>query len=124
MRWTIDESVELLMRAFPGMMVTIADGDIDYLVGTVEDAEEIIHASFLIPLDSSGKTVTEIRIGDGGKFCGIAEQPRSGESSRHFVPIQITRQNENGSLWGMVGDYEVCIQGDNVIQRSRFSDGK
>lgn len=124
MRWTIDESVELLKRTFPGMMVTIADGDIGYLVGTVEDAEEIIHASFWLSLDSSGKTVIEIRIGDAGKFCGSAEQPRSGESSRHFVPIQITRQNENGSAWCMVGDYEVCIRGETIIKRLSFSDGE
>lgn len=123
MKWTIDEAVELLTRSFPGMMVTIEDGDNDYLVGTVEDADEIIQASFWLSLDTSGKVVTEIRIGQGDKFCGIAAQPGLGKSSRHSVPIQITRQNENGSVWGTVGDYEIYIQGGIITERSSFSDG-
>ena len=124
MRWTIDEAVELLERTFPGMSVIVADGEDDYLVGTIEDEEETIHASFLLSLDSRGKDVNEIRIGEGQKFCGFATQPISSESPCHTVPIQITRRDENGSLWGMVGDYEVYVNGETITERSRLSNGK
>jgi len=124
MQWIIDGAVELLMRSFPGMKVMIADGGNSHLVGTVEDATEIIHASFSLTLDPSGNVVTGIRIGEEDKFCGIAEQPSLGETSRYSAPIQITCKNEDGSVWGMVGDYEVCIQGDSITHRSSFSDAK
>ena len=119
MRWTIDEAVELVERTFPRSSVTVADGDADYLVGTIEDDTETIHASFLLELDSSGYDVIEIRIAEGQKFCGLAIQPAASESPFHTVPIQITRRGVNGALWGMVGDYEVCINGDTVMKRSK-----
>ena len=109
MTWTIDEAVELLKRTFPSMAVVIADGEYDYLVGTVEDSEETIFASFHLSLDSSGKIVTEIRISDGQKYCGFGVPSKQSKSLNHVVPIQITSREENGRVWGMVGDYEVCI---------------
>ena len=123
MKWSIDEAVELLKRTFPGMAVVIADGESDYLVGTIEDADEAICGSFLLSLDSSCKLVHEIRISDGQKYCGVGAQPSISESSRYLVPISITRREENGTLWGMVGDYEVCVNNDMIDGRAKLATG-
>ena len=123
MRWTIKEAVELLERAFPSITVIIADGDNNYLVGTVEDADDMIHASFLLSVDTSSKLVTEIQIGEGDKFCGVAEQTSLNEFSRHRGPIEINRQDESGLAWCMVGDNEICVHSDTITLRSSLSDG-
>ena len=123
MKWSIDEAVELLKRTFPGMSVVIADGESDYLVGTIEDDDEAICGSFLLFLDSSGKLVHEIRISEGQQYCGVGAQPTLSESSRYFVPISITRREENGTLWGMVGDYEVCVNNEMIDARAKLATG-
>jgi hypothetical protein len=60
MVWTISEAVQALERTFPHLSVIVADGDADYLVGTIEDAEHSIFASFQLMLDSCRKMVTDI----------------------------------------------------------------
>ncbi len=113
---TIEEAVESLQRAFPTRSVTVEDGDYDYLVGTIEDEHEAILASFLLSLDGSGRNVTEIRVSEGQKFCGTAAEQIRNLSLRDVVPIQVTRHSDEGWLWGLVGDYEVCIRRDSIIQ--------
>jgi hypothetical protein len=118
MKWTVDDAVRALERTFPNLSVVIADGDIDYLVGTIEDTEKTIVASFQLLLDSSREMVTELRIAKGQTYCGYAEEltpPR--KTANRVVPIQITRQDENGAVWGFVGDYEVCISREQIETR-------
>lgn len=117
MKWTIDEAVQALERTFPTLSVAIADGEVDYLVGTIEDTEESIVASFQLLLDSIGKMVTEIRIAEGQFYCGFEKLPSASETVRHVVPIQITRFDGNGAAWGLIGDYEVCIRSEQIETR-------
>ena len=117
MKWTIDEAVQALEHTFPNLSVVIADGEIDYLVGTIEDAEESIVASFQLLLDSSGKMVAEIRIAEGQTYCGYGELSSPNETVRQVVPFQITRRDEIGAVWGLIGDYEVCIGSEQIEPR-------
>ncbi|HBJ39008.1 MAG TPA: hypothetical protein DDZ51_30535 [Planctomycetaceae bacterium] len=112
--WTIDEAEQALERTFPNLSVIIADGEVDYLVGTIEDPEESIVASFQLLLDSSGQVVTEIRIAAGQTYCGHGQPSSPRETVSHFVPIQITRHGGIGAVWGLVGDYEVCISSEQI----------
>ncbi len=118
MKWTVYDAVRALERTFPNLSVVIADGDIDYLVGTIEDIEKTIVASFQLLLDSSREMVTEVRIAKGQTYCGYAEEltpPR--KTANRVVPIQITRQEKTGTVWGLVGDYEVCIGSGQIEKR-------
>jgi hypothetical protein len=118
MRWTIDEALKALERIFPNLSVVIADGDLEYLVGTIEDTEKTIVASFQLLLDSSQEMVTELRIAEGQTYCGYAEEltpPR--KTANRVVPIHITRHEENGAVWGFVGDYEVYISREQIETR-------
>jgi hypothetical protein len=118
MKWTIDEAVQALERTFPNLSVVIADGQVEYLVGTVEDSEELIVASFQLLLDSSGKFVTELRMAEGQTYCGFGEElPPPRETVDHVVSIQITRREKTGTVWGLVGDYEVCIGSGQIKTR-------
>ena len=117
MKWTIDEAVQALERAFPNMSVVIADGEVDYLVGTIADTEELIVASFQLLLDSSGKMVTELRIAEGQTYCGYGELSSPRETMRQVVPFQITRRDQSGTVWDFVGDYEVCIGTERIESR-------
>ncbi len=40
MKWAIDEAIQAPERIFQDMSVVMANGEIDYLVGTIEDADE------------------------------------------------------------------------------------
>lgn len=115
--WTIDEAVQALERTFPNLSVAVADGDVNYLVGTIEDSEESIVASFQLLLDSSGQAVTEMRIAAGQTYCGHGEPAPPSKTVSQVVQIQITRRDATGSVWGMVGDYEVCINSDLIETR-------
>lgn len=115
--WTIDEAAQALERTFPNLSVAVADGDVDYLVGTIEDSEESIVASFQLLLDSSGQAVTEMRIAAGQTYCGHGQPSSLREPVRHFVPVQITRRDGNGAAWVLVGDYEVCISSEQIETR-------
>ena len=123
MELSIDEVVDLLKRSFPDMLVLIADGGNDYLVGTVEDAEETIFASFSLTLDSSGNRVTEISLGKGERYCGSGVQSNASKTSRFFVPFSITRREMNGEVWGMVGDYEVCVNSETIEMPENLASG-
>lgn len=117
MMWTIDEAVQALERTFPNLSVIVADGEVDYLVGTIEDTEESILASFQLLLDADGKTVNEIRIAEGQTYCGLGEPSCQREIASYVVPIQISRRDTNGVVWGFVGDYEVCISSEQIETR-------
>jgi hypothetical protein len=117
MKCTIDEAAQALERTFPNLSVVIADGEVDYLVGTVEDAEQSIVASFQLLLDSSGMMVKEIRIAEGQTYCGHGELFSPRETVRQVVPFQISRRDEIGAVWGLIGDYEVCIGSEQIESR-------
>lgn len=119
--WTIDEAVQALERTFPNLSVAIADGDVDYHVGTIEDTEESIVASFQLLLDASGKTVTGIRIAEAQTYCGHGEPASPSKTVSQVVQIQITRRDATGNAWGMVGDYEVCINSDLIETRESLA---
>jgi tryptophan synthase beta subunit len=107
-----------LELAFPNLSVVIADGEVDYLVGTIEDTEELIIASFKLLLDSSEKMVTQLPIAAGLTYCGYGEEHTTlKETASHVVPIQITRREENGAVWGLIGDYEICIDSEPIATR-------
>ena len=119
MGWTIDEAVQALESTFPNLSVVIADGEVDYLVGTIEDTEKLIVASFQLLLDSSGKIVTELRFAEGQTYCGYGELSLSSsrETLSQVVSIRITRRDEIGAVWGLIGDYEVCIGSEQIETR-------
>lgn len=117
MGWTIDEAVQALESTFPNLSVVIADGEVDYLVGTIENTEELIVASFQLLLDSSGKIVTELRFAEGQTYCGYGELSSPRETLSQVVPIRITRRDEIGAVWGLIGDYEVCIGSEQIETR-------
>jgi hypothetical protein len=115
--WTIDEAVQTLERTFPNLTVTVADGACDYLVGTIEDEDESIVASFQLLLGTSKSMVKEIRIADGDGYCGYGIASDFTDNVSHVVPIQITRRDEVGVTWGLVGDYEVCVKTERIETR-------
>ena len=116
MRWTIDEAVHALECTFPNLSVIIADGEVDYLVGTIDDTEELIVVSFELLLDSSGKIVKERRFAEGQTYCGYGELSLSSpkETLSQVTPIRITHRDEIGAAWGLIGDYEVCIGSEQI----------
>lgn len=107
MTWMVDEVVQALERTFPNLSVIIADGEVDYLVGAIEDSEGSIIASFQLLMNADGKTVSEIRLAEGQTYFRLGEPSSQREKASYVVPIQTSQRDEIGEVWGLVGDHEV-----------------
>ncbi len=114
---TFDEAAQALERTFPSLSIIVADEEVDYPAGTVEDSEESILASFQLVLEADGKTVNEIRNAGGQTYCGHGEPFFQREIASCVGPIQISRHDQNGVVWGLAGDYEVCIGSEQIKAR-------
>ena len=84
---TTEKALEFLGRGFPDCAIEVFDGH-ELEDGRVEEAglvfsgEERIASFALLYATNQSTTVTEIRLGEVGQYCGTVEEQQAFQSNR------------------------------------------
>ena len=131
MSWTYESAIEKIESMFPSLETLVHDGCHEYVVGTVEDDEGVIHASFRLTFKEPGLAygeIMEMHVSAGEEICGtvpleVAQTPRDGSRAKNYVPFSLS-ETWRGMARGRVGDYEVRLPLTHVITMKVGTNGR